>query len=54
MNAGVVGGLLTILIAAVWFVVGLPAGYIFFYPPILLIAGLISLVNGLFGSDDAP
>src|SRR5207247_1546765 len=37
VNAGMVGGLLMILIAVVWFVVGLAVGILFFYPPILFV-----------------
>jgi hypothetical protein len=37
------------LIAAVWFVVGLANDRIFFYPPILFICGLIGLIKGLAG-----
>ncbi|HZY86690.1 MAG TPA: hypothetical protein VFE78_17780 [Gemmataceae bacterium] len=46
-----VGGLLMMLIAVVWFVLGLMADRIFFYPPILLVIGLIAVVKGLFGGD---
>jgi hypothetical protein len=51
INSGVVGGLLMILIAVVWFVLGLMANRIFFYPPILLVIGLIAIIKGLFGGD---
>ena len=37
--------------AVVWFVVGLAFGYIFFYPPILFIIGLVTFFKGLFNSD---
>jgi hypothetical protein len=40
------------LLAVVWFVGGLAAGYIFFYPPILLIIGLVTAVSGLMGSSE--
>jgi hypothetical protein len=46
MNAGIVGGLLMILIAIVWFVVGLAFGIIFFYPPILAVIGVIAIIKG--------
>jgi hypothetical protein len=51
INSGVVGGLLMIIIAVVWFVLGLMADRIFFYPPILLVIGLIAIIKGLFGGD---
>lgn len=33
--------------AIIWFVVGLAAGRIFFYPPVLFVLGIISLVKGI-------
>jgi hypothetical protein len=48
-NAGVLGGLLMILIAVVWFVLGLAANRIFFYPPILFVIGVIAVIKGLAG-----
>jgi hypothetical protein len=49
MNAGVIGGVLMMVIAVVWFVVGLHAGWIFFYPPILFVIGIVALIKGLMG-----
>ena len=49
LNAGSVGGLLMMIIAAVWFVLGLQAGYIFFYPPVLFVIGGIAAIKGFFG-----
>jgi hypothetical protein len=51
VNAGVIGGILMMAIAVVWFVVGLAAGYIFFYPPILFVVGIIAIVKGGLGSN---
>jgi hypothetical protein len=51
VNAGVAGGILMIVIAVVWFIGGLAAGYIFFYPPILLVVGLIAIVKGGLGGN---
>ncbi len=45
--ASIGGGILMILGAIVWFVVGLMNNYIFFYPPVLLVLGMITLVKGL-------
>jgi hypothetical protein len=42
-----IGGGFTMLIAVVWFVVGFFAGWVFCYPPILFVLGLISFVCGL-------
>jgi hypothetical protein len=47
----VVSGILMIMLAVVWFCAGLAVGVIFFYPPILLLLGLISLVKGLTGQE---
>ncbi len=48
-NAGVLGGLLMIVIAVVWFVLGLAGNRIFFYPPILFVIGVIAVIKGLAG-----
>jgi hypothetical protein len=47
LDYGVVGGLIMILIAVVWFFGGLFCGIIFYYPPILFIIGLFGLLKGL-------
>ncbi len=44
---GVFGGLLMMIIAAVWFFAGLYVGYIFFYPPILFVIGLFGFLKGV-------
>ncbi len=46
-NGGVAGGLLLMLLAVVWFFGGLFAGFIFFYPPFLFVAGLVGVIKGL-------
>jgi hypothetical protein len=46
-----IGGLLMMLIAIVWFVAGLAAGFIFFYPPILLVIGFIAVIRGLLNRE---
>lgn len=43
----VIGGIVAMLIAVVWFVVGLSVGYIFFYPPVMFVLGLIAVIKGL-------
>ncbi len=50
VNAGVIGGILMMVIAVVWFIAGLMGGYIFFYPPILFVVGIIAIVKGGLGS----
>jgi hypothetical protein len=46
MQKGVAGGLAMMAIAVVWFVAGWAAGYIFFYPPILFIIGVVACIRG--------
>lgn len=46
-NMGVVGGLLMIVVAGVWFYLGWRAGYIYFYPPILALIGIGAIINGM-------
>jgi hypothetical protein len=47
IQKGVLGGAIMIAIALIWFVVGLFAGYIFYYPPILFLIGVYALVKGV-------
>ncbi len=47
----VVGGLVAMLIAVVWFIVGLFGGIIFFYPPILFVIGMVGFVRGIVSRD---
>jgi hypothetical protein len=46
-SMGMLGGLLMMAIAAVWFFVGMAAGYIYFYPPILFVMGIVALIKGM-------
>lgn len=45
-------GVLMMVGAVVWFVIGWQAGFIYFYPPILLVIGLVTFVKGMLGSDE--
>ncbi|HBK87269.1 MAG TPA: hypothetical protein DDZ56_01365 [Cytophagales bacterium] len=47
MKLGALGGIIMIVVAVVWFFVGLYNDVIFFYPPILLLIGIYTLVKGL-------
>ncbi|PHR46365.1 MAG: hypothetical protein COA32_10950 [Fluviicola sp.] len=47
IKSGVAAGIIAILGALVWFIIGLMSGYIFFYPPLLFILGVIVLIKGL-------
>ncbi|MCI0379213.1 MAG: zinc-ribbon domain-containing protein [Gemmataceae bacterium] len=46
INAGAAGGLALIIVAVAWFVIGLAAGVIFYYPPILFVIGLVAMLKG--------
>ncbi len=47
IKKGAVGGILMIVVAVVWFFVGLEAGYIYFYPPVLFCIGVYALIKGV-------
>jgi hypothetical protein len=53
LNGGVGGGLLAMAGAVVWFIAGLMGDVIFFYPPILFIIGLCSVMKGLAAGDSS-
>jgi hypothetical protein len=47
-DAGMMGGLLMMVIGAVWFFGGLAFGLIFWYAPILFVIGLVGFIRGMF------
>jgi phage FluMu protein Com len=47
INGGVIGGILMMGIAVIWFVGGLMMDLIFIYPPILFVIGAVGLIKGL-------
>ena len=47
VRMGVLGGLVMMVIAVIWFGLGLAAGVIFYYPPILFSIGVFALLKGL-------
>ena len=49
LSPGIITGLLMMVGAVVWFVLGLLADRIFFYPPIMFVLGLVAVVRGLLG-----
>lgn len=49
-SGGVITGILMMVGAVVWFVGGLAAGIIFYYPPVLFVLGFIALVKGIMKS----
>jgi hypothetical protein len=48
----IVAGVLMMVGATVWFVVGFALGWVFFYPPILFVLGIAAVVRGLTGGSD--
>ncbi len=54
LSGGMIGGGLAMIGAVVWFIAGLAAGYIFFYPPILFVIGLVGFIKGLAGAVSTP
>ncbi len=46
-NAGILGGVLMVVLAIVWLVVGLAFDRLFFYPPILAILGIAAIIRGI-------
>ena len=51
LGGGVWGGMLTMTVAGLWFVVGLMNDFIYFYPPILFVIGLGAFLKGLNGRE---
>jgi len=47
IKSGVLAGIIVIIGAITWFIAGLISGYIFFYPPLLFILGVVIFVKGL-------
>ncbi len=48
VNGALIGGVLMMVFAVVWFGLGLMVGFIFFYPPVLFLIGAIVFICGLF------
>ncbi len=46
-RAPILVGILMMIGAMIWFFVALAAGLIFYYPPILFIIGIVSVVRGI-------
>ena len=47
-DAGIIGGILLMVVSVIWFVAGLFFDIIFFYPPILFLIGLAAFIRGLY------
>jgi hypothetical protein len=52
VNPSIISGLAMMGGAVVWFVVGLYAGWVFFYPPILFVLGIGAVIRGFTGRED--
>jgi hypothetical protein len=39
------------LIAATWFVIGIWAGWVFYYPPILFVIGIAAVIKGCISGE---
>ncbi|MHC4200179.1 MAG: hypothetical protein ACYSU0_09330 [Planctomycetota bacterium] len=46
ISMGVIGGIVMMGIAAVWFFVGLASGVVFLYPPVLFVIGVFAVLKG--------
>jgi hypothetical protein len=51
IHPSILAGVGMMIGAVVWFVVGLAAGWIYFYPPILFVLGIVAVVKGFMGSE---
>jgi hypothetical protein len=51
VHPSIVTGLLMMVGAVVWFVLGLMAGWIYFYPPVLFVLGIGAVVRGFMGAE---
>lgn len=53
IEKGMMGGIVMMVLAAVWFIGGYAMGIIFFYPPVLFLFGLFAFAKGLFAGNVA-
>ena len=51
LDRGILGGAALILAAIVWFVIGWWGGYIYFYPPVLAVLGIVAILKSVLGGD---
>jgi len=50
LSGGMLGGLGIMLLAAIWFVSGLPLGRILLYPAVMFVVGLGTFIKGWLDS----
>lgn len=53
IKKGVIGGIIMMAIAVIWFLGGLFWGVIFYYPPILFVIGVYALIKGMIDNNAA-
>jgi hypothetical protein len=46
-SSGILGGVLAMVVALVWFAVGWSAGKLYFYPPVLFMIGVCAVIKAL-------
>ncbi|HEV3143828.1 MAG TPA: hypothetical protein VGZ47_08100 [Gemmataceae bacterium] len=52
ISQGVIAGVIMMVLAVVWLVVGLMVGWLFWYPPILFVLGIVRIVRSIVSGDD--
>jgi hypothetical protein len=52
ISQGVIAGVIMMVLAVVWLVVGLMLGWLFYYPPILFILGIVRIARSILTGDD--
>ena len=48
INKGVLGGIMMMAVAAIWFIAGYQAGVFFYYPPIIFAIGIYAFLKGIY------
>jgi hypothetical protein len=52
VSSGVVTGALMMIVAVIWFFGALALNWVFFYPPIMFVLGLVAFTRGLMGYEE--
>jgi hypothetical protein len=51
IHPSIITGALMMVGATIWFVLGLAAGYIYFYPPVMFVLGIGAIIRGFTGQE---
>jgi hypothetical protein len=51
VHPSILSGGTMMIVAVIWFVVGLATGYFYFYPPALFVIGLFAVIGGFRGTE---